>query len=344
MGITDFTRVFPKSGTVVIGKVRYSIIIVDAFLEIYRTSLGGSPLTDASGRPTGYIDLIWQLVIRLIKQSNIMIWVFDSIEKNKLKERELARRKKLRDAAEEEDDEDVSDERKEQLKRRRFTITPTMILSIKFILRSMGVMYVDAPAEYEAEHMCACFARMFETDIDKTRAFWPNLPDEIDPTVYVLTRDPDALVYGAPRILWKNRSSYDIYVLEDILGFAKDKIASYYRPERLVQVTGCDDITDAFSMEVFVQVCVALGADICPSGKVKGMGPVTVFKKIFEIEFDPGQLLAINRFLEVCPQGGKIIRRKRTTESISELMDWLVEERSFKAARVEKRMKDIKPE
>lgn len=333
MGITDFTTAFSSSGSIMIGKVEYSIIIVDAFLEIYRTSLGRSPLTDSSGRPTGYINSLWQTIVRLIKQHNIMIWVFDSPAPNKLKEREQARRKKLReDAATEEIDagSDIEVERKEQLRRRQFVITPGMIAAIKFILRSLGVRYVDAPAEYEAEHLCACLARMFEES--SIRGFWPNLPRDVKPVVYVMTRDPDALVYGAPRLLWKDTTKsgrYTIYVLDDILEETLSNVLKYYEGD--VEVT----------METFVKLCVALGADICPTGKVKGVGPKTVFRRIFELEFDDMQTMAIERFLSPCPTQQKITHYPITKESVMDLIEWLVEDRSFRRSRVEKVMKDF---
>jgi 5'-3' exonuclease len=304
MGINDFSKVFGQSSTVKLKDIKSSFIIVDAMLEIHRTCLGMrkiTTLTDSHGRPTGYIQALYQMIISIIKNGNYQIWCFDSPEAKPLKQLTIKKRNDIRDNAKIQEEDESDEEKKEDLKKRSFRITPEMINNIKFILRSLGMGYIDAPPSYEAEHLCSEIAKRLTSK---------------GKTAYVVSSDTDSLLYGAPLLLRKVPRKTGVYNLYDLGAILDEK---------------------KITQEDIVEVGVTLGCDICPSGKVKGIGPATVLGRVRkgDIEFDEDQLAAKARFLSKCPVG-PLTKSRATKKSLDALNEWLVSERDFSSEKVKK--------
>jgi len=362
MGVKTFSTVFKKLGTLKLGKLRNAIIVVDAYLEIYRTCYGmsfGATLRDAQGRPTGYINSLMQLMIKMKKGNNIQIWVFDSTARNRLKEAELAKRaqrrgdamdqiEELKDDGGDGEEDEEKEEKIGKLKMRQVMITEAMVNNIKFVLNCLGIRHMTAPDGYEGEHLCACVARKYEDDHKAAVKLWHGeYPEDGEPpATFVMTRDPDALLYGAPRIMQKvprKTGEYEITDLADIIQKTREELKANYDLE---ETFGTDDLETLFDRPMLIRACIALGVDICPSGKIQGIGPKTVVAKtILGLEFDDCQEEAFARFTEECPAPAESVKKKISEDSLHKLEEWLVDDKSFNQKRVSKMLSGlIEPE
>ena len=88
------------------------------------------------------------------------IWVFDG-KAPELKGEELQKRKEMKQAAEEEKEQAIAAgdmERAKQLAGRSIRITSEMMADAKKLVRLMGVPFIEAPGEAEAQ--CAQIVKM----------------------------------------------------------------------------------------------------------------------------------------------------------------------------------------
>jgi 5'-3' exonuclease len=166
-----------------------------------------------------------------------------------------------------------------------------------YILDSLNVPYIVAPDNVEAEQLCAILCK---TGVCQ----------------YVWTKDMDALVFGAPRIIFKEEKSTKYRVVERKC-ILEDK-----------------KITEA----ELIRMSVALGCDFAE--KIKGIGPATVFTKFASVQFDERQKAAIDYFegKNITEEVKAEIRvrwklamdiAKRTTNKLDELVVWLRDIKGF---------------
>ncbi len=162
-------------------------LAIDAYNIIYQflsniRQPDGSPLVDDSGRITSHISGMFYRTISLIDTGIKPIYVFDG-KPSKLKNRELEERKLMREKSRMQLEEAMVEgdmERVRSLSARINYITRETVDDLKKLLDLMGVPYVQAPSEGEAQA-----ARL------STYSF-----------IYgVVSQDFDSLLFGAKRLL-----------------------------------------------------------------------------------------------------------------------------------------------
>lgn len=341
MGVRGLTELFKTDDTFVLKDFRGKTIAIDAMIEIHRALLAMSnkkQLTDSLGKPTMHISVIFSLILNMYKENIKQIWVFDCSKTNIFKQQELAYRKKKRDdanaeieklrtendialtwlnnkIANEKENKKMKDneDRIELLKKRTFTIEKYMIDDIKFILDKMNIAWIEAPENYEAEHLAACLTKK-------------NIVDA------VMSQDSDTILFGAKQLIKrdmrrKNKGKTKFYL------FDLEKIKNKHK---LTQ----DDL---------IKIGICLGTDF--SKKIKGIGVKTVLKryKIVDEKFkqlentknenDKRELLnmknAFEYFKKECPiQINNIHNFNKIplseNKDVEKLLDWLENEKNFR--------------
>ncbi|ENN95630.1 flap endonuclease-1 [Methanocaldococcus villosus KIN24-T80] len=158
-------------------------IAVDAMNILYQflTSIrlkDGSPLKNKKGEITSAYNGLFYKTINLLEKGIIPIYVFDG-EAPKLKERIREIRREMKEKAKEKLKE-ASDEEKVKYAKRIAYLNNNMVENCKYLLKLMGIPYVEAPSEGEAQ-----------------ASYMAKKGD-----VYaVLSQDYDSLLYGAPRVV-----------------------------------------------------------------------------------------------------------------------------------------------
>ena len=163
------------------------VIAIDAlnslyqFLSIIRQP-DGTPLMDSNGRITSHLSGLFYRTTRLVELGIKPIYVFDG-EPPVLKKREIEERKETKKEAEKEWQKALSEGRLEDAKKfagRTSRFTDEMLKDSKDLLEYMGIPYVQAPSEGEAQ--CAYMCRKGDA--------WA-----------VGSQDYDTLLFGAPRLV-----------------------------------------------------------------------------------------------------------------------------------------------
>lgn len=163
------------------------VIAIDALNSLYQFLASirqpdGTPLMDSKNRVTSHLSGLLYRTVRLIQLGIKPIYVFDG-EPPKLKEREIMQRRELKENAHYEWKKAIKEERLEDAKKfaqRTSKITEEMLDDSKKLLKFMGVPYVQAPSEGEAQCVELC----------KRNDSWA-----------VGSQDYDALLLGAPRLV-----------------------------------------------------------------------------------------------------------------------------------------------
>ncbi|MEA1924613.1 MAG: flap endonuclease-1 [Candidatus Altiarchaeota archaeon] len=138
-------------------------IAVDGMNSVYQflstmRQPDGTPLMDSQGRVTSHLSGIFYRTIRLLGKEIKPIYVFDG-KPPSLKRKEIRRRGELKDEARREwsralKEERIGDARKYAKRTSRFT--EEMVAECKTLLGYMGVPYVQAPSEGEAQCVKLC--------------------------------------------------------------------------------------------------------------------------------------------------------------------------------------------
>lgn len=162
-------------------------IAVDAMNQLYMFLTGirqpdGTPLMDSEGNITSHLSGLLYRTTKLLSNDIKPVYVFDG-ESPELKRQEIDRRRKVKEDARQKYEKAkregrIEDARKYAQRTSRFT--PQMIEDAKKLLTVMGVPWIQAPAEGEAQcvHLCR-----------KGQA-WA-----------VGSQDFDALLFGAPLLI-----------------------------------------------------------------------------------------------------------------------------------------------
>lgn len=220
MGVKNWYRVFGDSAVSRTKKYFTGKRIgVDVSYEIYRASLGMQSigaLTDKDGNPTVLLNVLLCNIIKYKKEgAKGLIYVFDNPNPNKLKLNEQAKRTTAKQKAEAEL-KDASN--RDQLEKRTFSITGQMIKDVKMLLDLMGVAWIVAPDQFEAEHMGAKLTNVGIIDT-------------------FVTSDSDAMMFGCKSMLRKKGSKYEEYTLKKVL---KDAELTREQFVTCGVVLGCD--------------------------------------------------------------------------------------------------------
>lgn len=328
MGIKDFSKVFegedydPKN-------LKNKTVAVDAMIQLHRT---GRPfktskvsqiavLKGKDGKATNHINGLLSIITSLHSFGANQIWVFDNIaESNVLKSAELEKRHQMRVRAKEKlddlDDEEKlfsdSDEEeaedvyllKEKYTRASFNIEAYMIEDLQLILLELGIKMITAPAGIEAEAVCSYLTR-----IDK---------DNQDYCDYVLSRDFDCLLFGCPTMITVIEKKWEAYYLLKIL---HDNNISYFD---------------------LVKIGVILGCDFAP--KTPRVGAKTVLRNFRKISLTEQQKKAYDFFISITEMRINYlsVQKIKTKESLTNLINWLVEVKGFGYERLYNRLHKAK--
>ncbi len=211
--------------------------------------------------------------------------------------------------------------KKHQLQKQAFQITGKMINNVRRILDGFGIPHITAPPGIEAEHVAAQLAATGVVDA-------------------VFTNDPDALVFGAPRIIMRNRdkkmkkSKYTEFVDYHLSLLLKESKLTHSELVETAIILGCDFYSDKNDPD----------DDDDARPYFKGIGAKTVLKKrpilvkrgVFG---DPLVKQAMNAFSAPIPPytivneeslaGTKGHRPFRSSKKINAMIEWLVNDLSF---------------
>jgi flap endonuclease-1 len=220
------------------------------FLAIIRGESGES-LMDRQGRVTSHLSGLFYRTINLLEKRIKLIYVFDG-QPPKLKELEVNRRISLKKEAVIKYREALKVGKKEEIRKyaqMTSRLTDEMVEDAKKLLNAMGIPWVQAPSEGEAQ------------------AAYMTSKGYVFGTV---SQDHDSLLFGSPKFI-KNLT---------ISGRRKLPRKNVYiniEPEMVDLDLLCHSL--GITREQLVDVSILLGTDFNPNG-FTGIGPVNALKLI----------------------------------------------------------------
>jgi len=207
-------------------------VAIDASMSIYQFLIAvrqdGNTLTNADGETTSHLMGMFYRTIRMIENGIKPVYVFDGKPPD-MKSGELAKRQEKRDEAQKflEKAEETGDvETAEKFQKRLVKVTRQHNEDCKQLLRLMGIPYVDAPCEAEAQ--CAALVKAGKV-------------------FAVGTEDMDALTFGS-NVLLRHLTFSEA---------RKMPIKEFYLDRILKDMD--------LSLDEFIDLCILLGCDYCDS-------------------------------------------------------------------------------
>lgn len=258
MGV-DLRELIPDKAIRVINDLKElhgRTVAIDAYNALYQflTAIrqpDGTPLMDSAGRVTSHLSGLFYRTINLMEVCVKPIYVFDG-KPPELKSREIAQRSlvkdealvKYKEALERGDLE--SAHRYAQMSSR---LTNEMVDEVKELLSAMGIPWIQAPSEGEAQ---AAYLTLRNSS-------WSTA-----------SQDYDSLLFGSPRLI-RNLA------ISGKRKLPKKDIYVEVKPE-VIELNTLLNVLD-ISREQLIDVAILLGTDYNPDG-VKGVGPKTALKLI----------------------------------------------------------------
>ncbi len=237
-----------------------TMIAVDAmntmyqFLSIIRQQ-DGTPLKDKQGRVTSHLSGLFYRNVKLFENNIKPVYVYDG-ETPELKAEESANRRERREEAREEWKR-LKEEGKLKKAYQKATqsaeMTGDMITDSKKLLDAMGIPYIQAPSEGEAQ----------AAQLNRENKVWA-----------VGSQDWDSLLFGADRMV-KNLT---------ITGRRKIPGKDQYRevvPEKIESQHALDEL--GITREKLVWMGIMVGTDYNPGG-IHGIGPKTAIDLVQEYD------------------------------------------------------------
>ncbi|KAK3865859.1 hypothetical protein Pcinc_028563 [Petrolisthes cinctipes] len=207
-------------------------VAVDASMSLYQFLVAvrqeGNMLMTADGETTSHLMGFFYRTIRMVDNGIKPVYVFDG-KPPTMKGGELAKRKERRDEAQkqlEQAEEAGNVEDIDKFSRRLVKVTKTHSDEAKTLLKLMGIPYVEAPCEAEAQ--CAALAKAGKV-------------------FGVATEDMDALTFGTPVLL--RHLTFSEARKMPIKEFHLSKV-----------LEGME-----LSQKEFIDLCILLGCDYCDS-------------------------------------------------------------------------------
>ncbi|MCX8185719.1 MAG: flap endonuclease-1 [Sulfolobales archaeon] len=258
MGV-DLRELIPDKAIRVINDLKElhgRTVAIDAYNALYQflTAIrqpDGTPLMDSAGRVTSHLSGLFYRTINLVEVCIKPIYVFDG-KPPELKSREIAQRSLVKDEAlvkykqalERGDLE--SAHRYAQMSSR---LTNEMVDEVKELLSAMGIPWIQAPSEGEAQ---AAYLTLRNSS-------WSTA-----------SQDYDSLLFGSPRLI-RNLT------ISGKRKLPKKDIYVEVKPE-VIELNTLLNVLD-ISREQLIDIAILLGTDYNPDG-VKGVGPKTALKLI----------------------------------------------------------------
>ena len=285
------------------------------FLTVVRLEYG-VPLKDPKGNPTSHLSgLIFRSTRLIVEYDLKLVFVFDG-QPPELKLEELRRRSALRTQASEEWKEALEKGDREKAFSKAVTstrLTRSMIEDAKTVLNYLGIPYVDAPGEAEAQ--AAHMASM--------GSVWA-----------ANSRDYDCLLFGAPRLARYVTISGSEFLPSK--GISRRLIPEIVYLEKFLSSLG-------LSREQLVDLAIIIGTDY--NQGVRGIGPKTALRLMREfgsLESLPSDIRGEipKQYLEVRelflnPAVNDVYRTNYGTMDEGKLLGFLVDERGFERKRME---------
>lgn len=327
VAITDILTINETSFEKFSGKV----LAVDASLFLYQflatiRQRDGTPLMDSKRRVTSHLSGVFSRTTQLMQRGIKPVYVFDG-KPPELKHAEQIRRVEAKKKAQAKYNTAVQEEDVESMRKyasRTSKLTPEMVEETKDLLSALGLPYVVAPSEGEAQ---ASYM------VKKGEAY------------AVASQDADCLMFEAPRLV------------RNISMIGKRKVASKlayqsYTPEIVSLSENLNNL--GVSHEQFIALCILVGTDYNSSG-IRGIGPKKALKAVKEAkdldklfdelkwnEHNTVPWREIYRTIKEMPATDDYTL-SWTTPDEQKLKELLVQEHDFSLGRVEgglKRLKD----
>jgi len=330
MGV-DLRELVPEKAIKYISDLRElggRVIAIDAYNALYQflsaiRQQDGTPLMDSRGRITSHLSGLFYRTINLVEVGVKPVYVFDG-KPPELKSAEIARRSYAKQRAEERLR--AAREKGDEEEMRRYAqatsrLTNDMVDASKRLLEYMGIPWVQAPSEGEAQ---AAYMAI-------KGAAWATA-----------SQDYDSLLFGSPRLVRnltisgrRKLPGKDVYV--------------ELKPE-LIDLNTLLKALDV-TREQLIEIAILIGTDYNPDG-VEGIGP----KKAYSLVKGYGSL---EKALRVLP-GARFPTDPREIKSVflnppvaeipklewrppdrEKVLELLVEEYEFSRERVENNLERL---
>ena len=309
--------------TVSLSDLSGKIIAFDAYNALYQflaiiRGPDGRPLMDSRGRVTSHLSGLFYRTVNLLELGIKPVFVFDG-KPPALKEAEIKRRMEIREEALLKYEQALREGRLEEARKyaqQAAKLKDEMVEDAKRLLTLMGVPWVQAPSEGEAQ--AAHLVKRGDADL-------------------CASQDYDSLLFGAPALVRnvtisgrRKLPGKDVYV---------EVSPEIIRLDELLSSLG-------ITREQLIDIAILVGTDYNPKG-VKGIGPKRAYELIKkhgslekalrfikEAEFpvDPAEIKRI--FLE--PEVTDDYELAWSEPDVDGVVGFLCEERDFSEARVRK--------
>jgi len=253
----DLAEIIPEQ-TTTLDNLSNRWLAVDAYNALYQflaiiRQPDGTPLKDRRGRITSHLSGLLYRTANLVEKGIKLVFVFDG-KPPELKQMEIRRRRKVKEEAIVHYERALKEGKLEEARtyaQATSSLKDMMVEDSKKLLDSLGVAWIQAPSEGEAQ---AAF-------IASRGEVWA-----------VASQDHDSLLFGAPRMV-KNLA---------ITGRRKlPRRDAYVEVEP--KIIELPRVLDELSLtrEQLIDVGILIGTDFNPDG-VKGIGPKTAVKLLRE--------------------------------------------------------------
>ncbi len=251
MGV-DLKDIIPGEAKTVIEDLRIlhgKIIVIDGYNALYQFLAAirqpdGTPLMDNSGRITSHLSGLFYRTINIVEAGIKPVYVFDG-KPPELKAREIERRKAVKEEAAKKYEEAVQSGDLELARRYAMMsakLTEEMVRDAKSLLDAMGIPWVQAPAEGEAQ---AAYI------VKKGDAYASA------------SQDYDSLLFGSPKLV-RNLTISGRRKLPRKNEYVEVKPELIELDKLLVQL--------GITLENLIDIGILLGTDYNPDG-FEGIGP-----------------------------------------------------------------------
>lgn len=239
-------------------QLKGKVLAIDAYNILYQflSSLrmpDGTPLKDSKGNITSHLNGLFLRSMKLMKLGIKLIFVFDG-KHPELKANEIKRRKEAKEIAYSKLQDAISEKDTDAMRKysmQTTSLTKEMVNEAKELLTYLGIPYVDALSEGEAQ--AAYMVKKGDAD-------------------YVVSQDTDALLFGA----------YDV-IRNLTVSQKKKKLStlSYdtIKPQKFNLSHNLNKL--GLDQDKLIILSILVGTDFNPGG-IKGIGPVKALKAIKE--------------------------------------------------------------
>ncbi|OYT62932.1 MAG: flap endonuclease-1 [Thermofilum sp. ex4484_15] len=320
MGV-DLKDLIVAKREISLSELRNRVIAIDAYNALYQflatiRQPDGTPLMDSQGRITSHLNGLLYRTVNLLEEGIKLVYVFDGIPPE-IKKVELLRRMKHKEEALRKYEEALKtgDLRAAKMYAQQTSkLTEPMVEDAKKLLDLLGIPWVQAPSEGEAQ--AAYMAAKGDA--------WASA-----------SQDYDSLLYGTPRLI-RNLT---------ISGRRKLPRRDTYveiSPELIALEENLREL--GITRSQLIDIAILLGTDYNPEG-VKGIGPKKALKLIKELgSLDKALKLLKGAEFPVDPQEiREAFLKPKVTDNYSlrwrapdeeGLVEFLCEEHDFSEERV----------